>query len=675
MRRRVTRLLEAVSETQSTDDSSVLSRFKLAVFRDDIGLLIFLLSIVFFGVTARLDFSITDTFALANTLVTISEFDIAVRAFYFGPDSGQMPGMYYSEGKVVGRNYGQLAMALPVYYVLLSLSFLIGLQPILVGLWSVALYGLLAVGFEQFGWGTDRLAGALTLPVLIGNILVSDPLQRRLVPYVALMVTVMLIAALIGVLLYRLTLPGIGQRPAAAVGIAVNVATPVAIFASIPKRHSFTVFFLLAGMFLLYKSEATDSRVTRGVYRGLTYATVGGLTWIHAAEGLVLLIALVAGDIVSRRKLGVVELLASLLGLTLSLVPFLITNHVATGNPIKPPRLLPPYEGQELATNPDGASGPSTGGSTPSGESSGSATPGGRSSGGSTPDGESSGGGGFSVVTAVEAILSRLLAAVSNVQSWVQTLAGATLAIGLKLRSQVFGMVPIATDTQRMWDIFVRRGFVNYNFVNNNPESINLSLLESFPLLPYLLTVVSSLRDRGRRSIDAWSDSPYAAVDTTAFVFVLILTVISLKRLPADTSFTVRYLHPVYPVAVYYLVRIPKLRVIFVSHLSTIVRTYGATVALCVPLYLAGLWAFAAVLGEAVQMYATVAFVVGVAVFLIWAVALVHESERLDRLVAGSLGFTFGMGTVYTVAFGVAIYGSKRQLLPVIEELSRIVGV
>jgi hypothetical protein len=81
------------------------------------GLVVFLGTLVFAGLSWRVGVFITDTYTLANAFASLSEGGFAVEGAVYG-DSLETPGMGVRDGRYYGRNYGQLVVSLPALWLL-----------------------------------------------------------------------------------------------------------------------------------------------------------------------------------------------------------------------------------------------------------------------------------------------------------------------------------------------------------------------------------------------------------------------------------------------------------------------------------------------------------------------------------------------------------------------------
>ncbi|SFL07977.1 hypothetical protein SAMN04487950_2331 [Halogranum rubrum] len=325
------------------------------------------------------------------------------------------------------------------------------------------------------------------------------------------------------------------------------------------------------------------------------------------------------------RHLAVVALVFAV-----SLLPFALTNYAITGNPVQPLRLLPDYKSQPLA-------GDSVGAASSSSVASSGASPSPPETTGSASDGPTGMAGTSTSSNPAGDTLSGLIAFVGSLAVFVGD-AVATVVGGLAyFQSRLTHSFHVITDVERLADVFFGSGYRPLR--TGQDRAVNLSVLESMPLFGVVLTLPLVAVWRRRRlltdggSVRArlsdstrWSRpslrflSATQSTDVFVALYAAILVVFYLRSLPLHHMLTVRYLHPLYPVGVYALVRTPAVRRVIRQEWSTLWRAYTVAVAGGVPLYLGALVLFDTVQSEAIQLYALVALLVGVAVDL-WSVS------------------------------------------------------
>jgi hypothetical protein len=225
-------------------------------------------------------------------------------------------------------------------------------------------------------------------------------------------------------------------------------------------------------------------------------------------------------------------------------------------------------------------------------------------------------------------------------------------------------------DPRRLFHIFVWRGYVP-SLRPAQDAAINLTVVQSMPLLGSLAAVplvywrrlTHDENAEGRR----WS--PVHVLDAFGVVYVALLGGLYLTSLPLHHMITVRYLHPLYFLGVYWLVRLPAVRRVVETETRTLATGYVGTVLVGTPTYLAAIASLGLVLDESVQLYAYAATTVAVGVGC-WAV-LTTLRDRHDRPGAVVLGVAAGATTVYLLVGGLALFPATGEfLLPVVRAVS-----
>lgn len=593
--------------------------------RTDAPLAILLGALVFVGLTWRLSFVVTDNWTLANTLVAVADGHLHFTEVIYGPDSGGAPGSHLVDGRLYGRNYGQVVLAVPVLWLLRATADVVPVTVVLPALWSATLFGFLATAgrlVDRPGVGTVA-GGGFALAALAVNVSLVGTVDQRALALVALQTVTVLAAALTAVLVYLLVRAAQGSSVGAVAGAAVVLATPVGFWATIPKRHSLTAFLAVLTLYLFYRSRDAPGVREATRYRALAYVPVGLTAWIHAPEGLVLFVALGAVDLPTARSNRPRHLAAVGAVFLLSLLPFLLTNALISGNPLEPPRALPPFEGNLSAF----AAG---------GDLSTSQAPGGQSS-------------GFATIVGIAST------------GWEKA------GVFVDYLSSSAGT---ALEPARLFDVFVRSGH-GLGLHKYGVQSVNLSVLESMPIAGALLVAPLVLYRRVARdglSVPR-SLGPARATDLLAVCYLSLLAVIYVPRLPLHVTFTVRYLHPLFPICVYLLARFRIVRRVVDARARLLAASYAGFVLVGGPLFALTLAAVAGSLGGAVQLNARLALA-GAAVLVYWAV-VATVSDGYERL--GALAFSFAGATTTTFLVLSALsyfrYGSEFAL-PVVREIA-----
>ena len=667
-----------------------LRAFGRWLFGDRYGLVLWLALLVTLGATWRIGVFITDTYATANTLVALSQGSLAVTEIRYSLTLGSQPGLHRFEGLLYGRNYGQLAVAVPFVWLLEGLSVLADPRLLLAGLWSGL--GLVLVDqtsrLPHFARTRTLTAGSLAVAVLFtGTLLTATDLPRDQLVLAAYQLSTLVAAATAGLVFYRLLSLLHGRRVGLAGGVALGVATPVGFWATLPKRHTFVAMLTLATVYAFAVSRHRTGG--RGALRARAgaYALAGFVTWTHAFEALFLVATLALVDALTAQSNSPRRLLVIGLALLVASTPMLATNYAISGNPAEPPRLLPNVGGGDVEFVPDnfpGAGGEATGdaggesaGGT-GGESDGaSADSGGgdeatdgsgtESSGGTSSSAAGSGAGPSADDSATDGqlpLITPALGAVTAALSKADTISEFTVGA-------VADGVDVLDDPERLAAIFVRSGNLpGVNNAANDYETIDLALTEAMPLLGAFAVFPVLLGRRLQRrlgdartaseqptlqSLSPSTLSPTRQTDLLVAALAVVMTVIYLSRLPLHSMLTVRYIHPVVPLAAYGVARIPAVRGAATDAPRWLAGSYLCSVGLGLLVVLGGVLALDLAVGEAVQFHA----LANLATAALGASAVVGRTVVPERVsewtTALGLALPAGFTTAY-VFLGALVY-------------------
>ncbi|WP_367175894.1 hypothetical protein [Haloarcula rubripromontorii] len=603
------------------------------LFGDRLGLTVFLATVVLFGLVWRTAFLINDSYTLANGLYSLSNGQLAMTEAAYGPGL-ETPGANRYGGQWYARNYGVVVLSLPLVFVLDLLTTIVELRIALVALWSLALLALVV----QCSYYTDGdwvlYGGTIAVLGLFGlNVALAQPLDAGRIHLYALQLTHLLIAAFTPVVLYRL-LSQIHTHRLGLLGIVMLTAgTPLAFWASVPKRHAVTGTVVVCIAYCLYRSrKPTDGVVItqQTTFRALAYALVGLYAWVHAPEALLLCVALALVDIPTAPDNSPRTLVRIGVVFGLSLLPFIITNIAISGSPVKPPRLI------------------SRGGSL------------GDSSAGSASGGGGSGGSGGS-----GGLLTPLAPLLGPIESGMRPLL-------LLAGELVSGFKALQQQPDDVYHAFVRSGSASGALDKTGEESVNLSLLESAPVLVAMVSTLPVIRRL--RLPSSMADRTLSAdrvVD--AFVIAAFAGVILLynNRLPLHAQVTARYLFPLYPLGVYLLVRLPAVRQTLANHWRMFLWAVAGAVLIGGQLTLVFVALTVNGIGEAFQLHALLAL--GVAVPLsIWAL-FGRSKGRAGQVGAALLGAATGVAAVFLLLTTVEYYAlGDAHALPMMRALGEL---
>ncbi|MFC6723288.1 glycosyltransferase family 39 protein [Halobium palmae] len=607
----------------SAQYDALKTRLLRAVFGDQVGLLLFIGALAFFGLYWRLGLFINDNYAVANGLYNAANGHLRVTEIVYGPSSGAVPGMVSGQDGRYSRNVGQILVTLPVLWALEGIAAVADVRVVLVALWSSTILGFGVVLSRWTARGSLVRAGAAGCAVVAFalNLSVATVLETRWLAPLALQVTSILAAALTGVFLYRLISRVHDTRAGLVAGAIVAVATPVGFWASIPKRHTYMAMLVMATVYCFFRSREAQANSESLRFRALAYALVGLSTWIQAGEAFALFVSLLVVDLVTARSTTLRDLgiLAGVFGL--SLVPFLVTNLVIAGNPLMPPMLLPRYRPGMAVTGGSGGAGTS-GGTT------------------SLPI-------WLAVVHLLETTGVKALEQMSRFTS--------VLSRGLS----------VLTAPNRLMHIFVRSGYIERVASGDHGQAVNLALLEAMPVAGALVLVPRAVWRRVRAR--TWSS--IEPTDLFVGVYGVSLTLFYIPRLPLHAMITVRYLLPVMPLLVYGAFRFASVREVL-DFPRALGFAYGGTVLIGSQAILTYLIVRGVTVGEAAQVHAWVNLVAA-AGLAGWVLVRPAVSKRGRPVGAVVFGVACGVTTCFLLlACGVYFASGSGFVLPGVEWLS-----
>ena len=604
------------------------------VFGDRVGLAVFLATLCAVTLTWRAGVFITDNFTLVRGLEALSHGRVWLdRA---GPDAFVAPGTHVRDGYVYGRNYGQLVLSLPALWGLCAVDAVVDLHVALIAAWHLVALALVLQVYRLTGYGRALLYGGSG--VVVASFLANAALVRTFtgvsVAVLALQVTAAVAVGLVAVLCYRLVERRHGAGVGVLAGMGVAVATPLGLWATIPKRHAFSALLVVGVLYAVAQSRDADATATVAgfgpapVYRAGAYALVGLFTTIHAAEALFVFFALVAVDVPTaprndRRTLAFVGGVFAV-----SMGPFFILNGLVTGELVRPPRAM----GQRGLTAPAQENLTSGAG-----------------------NGTGSGaGGGFG----------------GQARDFVVSLGAGPVGVVVAqvLEISVNGLVSLLDVGS------VRRTYLLSSvegIAQNDGQflGINLALLEAGPVLGAVAgAVVGGLaggleRLRGR----------YGATDVLGLLGVIAFVLVYNSRLPLNTQITVRYLLVLYPLGAVLLARSTVVGRLLAAHRGPLLWSYTAGVALGSQLLLAYFILGAYAVGEAARVHAVLGAALGVAVAVTSVAGTVDR--RVERVAAVALGLAAAAATVFTLLAGLSHFAFVGEyVLPVVGVVSELLG-
>lgn len=630
-------------QTDAGQRGERLSRLRTAVtrslFGDRDGLTLFLGSLALFVLSWRIGTFFNDVELYVAMLERLSEGHLSLGAP--GELDGAYPGMHHADGQVYGRSFGLVAAALPLLWLLELVDPLVDLRALFVVGWSLLLLATAARVGSDVGRRRRGIAvgGTIAVAALAANAWFYGPFVGDL-KTVALQLSTMLAAAVTVVFVYRLLAFRHGSRVGVLGGVTALVGTPVAFWATVPKRHTLVAMFVVVAVYAFARSrDAAGSEPRKQTFlRALAYVCAGLLAWVSGPEAFTLLAALAVADLATGARNDVRTLAVVSIAFALSLVPFLVTNTLVSGNPLLPPHFMDSFRPGMAAELTDGGS-----------VTTGSADASGSSTGGSDASGPS---GGFVFLGPVASELSPVAALLRR-------------GIGM----YVSGFLALFTEPSRVYRTFVRWGASDHV-----PRNIffdgrtNLSVLESAPVLAALVALPLRRRVRAVRAGTLRLRDAVDPVDLLVVVYAALLVCLYINRLPVFVQGTVRYLHPLYPLAVYGLFRLAHVRQLLTTRTRSAVLGYEVTVLLGTPLTFAALLVVDTSKGDVVQTFGLVSLVV--ATVLAVAVIASRRDERLAALAAAAFGAAVGLATLYLLLTAFLLMHFGPSALPFFETVS-----
>jgi hypothetical protein len=589
------------------------------VVGDRTGAVIFFGSICFVGLYWQRGIFINDNYTFVNALLNLAEGRLHFESFY-GADFVSWPGTTEIDGRSYGRSYGIVFAALPFLWVITPLGTVVGYHLVAVFFWCLSLLGFSFYAGKLTGeQGLAALGGGSVAVVILGsNILFASPVPSEYRYVLALQMLAIVTTGLVGVVLYRLVKFLESKRMAIFAGSAVVLASSVGYWGSIPKRHVFVALLTLVSIYGFAVSRNPSSPRHERFHRSLSYAAVGLTAWINPGEAAVLFTVLLPLDLLTAHSNDWRHLATIGSAFIFSLIPFLVTNTIVTGEPLTSSRMT----SMGLA-EPDGGTGGSTGGSS------------GGSNGGALP---------------VPGILGSVIDSVGLVASFYTD-----------------GFDTISAEPGRIYEVFINRGYDRPNV--GGPQ--NLSIIESMPFLAALVGLfplaVRKLRERD--SIGTWIKTTAGRTDVFATSYVLLFTLLYMPRLPLRVQLTVRYLVPIVPLLVLLVFRLSLVQRILRTHQTDVLWTYAFTVGGLSAVFIALLNLGQAVglphtPGRIISLHGEVALVCGLCIGAGILLASVFEDSRLDGGMARLLAFGAGMSTVLILVSFVHYWSGDLMLIP-----------
>jgi len=578
-------------------------RLVATLFGDPRGLALFLGTLLVFGFVSRVGFFIIDSYTVATTLVNVAAGSLEVTRSPFSLVVETQPGMVDVGGRYYGRNYGQVFVAVPVLLGLRGLAAIAEPRLVLLGVWAVAGLGFGRVLGDLTGRPQLRhLASALVALVFAVGVAGATAFQSEQLPIVALQIVTLVAVGVAVVAIYRLVALLHGRRAGTAAGVGLLLGSPLAFWATIPKRHTISAAAIAVSLYLFAVSRRSGPKATAA--RAGTYAVLGLFATVHAFEAAVLVAVLIPVDLATAPSNDRRSLAAVAAGFAVSLLPLFLVNILIAGNPLKPPRMLPAAD---------------TG-----------ATRGGL-------DGDFGGGG----------------AGGGGPLGTVLDLGNDVLQVPMFLLDMAWAGSATLSEPERLWHVFVRSGYVpGLEYSKTAYETVDLAVLESFPLLGALawlpIAAARRLRNRGAGLDRASRTDVLAAAWTVSFVLVY------LSRLPLHSMITARYILPVAPLGIYALARLGPVRAAVGGAPRWLAGGFVAATAAVLGGMLVAIGWLSLAVGEAVQLHALVALAAAAA---LGAVVATRSRHREERAVALALALAGGVTASFLLLSGLVYFG------------------
>jgi hypothetical protein len=212
------------------------------------------------------------------------------------------------------------------------------------------------------------------------------------------------------------------------------------------------------------------------------------------------------------------------------------------------------------------------------------------------------------------------------------------------------GLLRPITDPTAIYQTFVRSGYIEGVSVNNGAQAIDLSVLESMPLLgAFVAAPVVAGRYARRIDLRSYLDRPVAVLDGFALVYTLGMLALYLPSLPIHAQVTVRYLHPIYVLGLYAVVRLPAVRRVVAERGRLLTWTFLGGLFIGGQLLLAGLVLVDASVGESAQAHALLNLATAGLVAAVVLGLTVLDTDDPRALAAGAI--SLGLAAAATAAF------------------------
>jgi hypothetical protein len=257
--------------------------------------------------------------------------------------------------------------------------------------------------------------------------------------------------------------------------------------------------------------------------------------------------------------------------------------------------------------------------------------------------------------------------------------------VGILFGQFAMGARVLVAEPWRLYPVFVRGGDIQSVSEGNLSQTIYLTVTEAAPVAGGVAavgaaivtdcwrsvgqTVESSVRDTARATVDGGLtrlSNWWSSATGTADVFLLgvgaAFLLMFIPRLPLHAQLTVRYLLPLYPLAVYTMARSTSLHRVFGTYWRGALWTWAGGVLVGAQLFVVTVAVGSLGRGEAVQVHALAGLAVA-AVFAALAAASVL-TDRFDRATAVAGGLAAALGTDFILLSGLVYFQYGQYALP-----------
>jgi hypothetical protein len=314
-----------------------------SIFPDRTAIVIFLLAFTLLLSFWQVGLLLNDEWITANQLTNLKHGSLTVDVIKYGGDWG----IYDMGGRPVGAYTHALPIfALPVYYALAAIAYIINLRLFFIFVWLFALSALI-----YYYSGTKRTKYVLAILALLffaTNLILyffpalygfwsflHHPLQFARWGEIAAINLLNIMAMCIVILIvYRLFKQIFNsERIGFLAALIALIGTSFPLWALTGKDHSVSLLFIMLGIYFYYSYVQSN----QAKYKYIAFAMVGLELWVRAEAAVPLFCALLLTELlfVYRNNTARAQLLnvtKIVLVILISLLPFFINNYLIFGN-------------------------------------------------------------------------------------------------------------------------------------------------------------------------------------------------------------------------------------------------------------------------------------------------------------------------------------------------------